>query len=41
MDGKEVDFNDKDQVDEYSNRVDKIQQDMLGYNVVNVHREDK
>lgn len=41
MDGKEVDFNDKAQVDEYSNRVDKIQQDMLGYNVVNVHREDK
>ena len=41
MDGKELDFNDKSQVDEYSNRVDKIQQDMLGYNVVNVHREDK
>lgn len=41
MDGKEVDFNDKAQVDEYSNRVDKIQQNMLGYNVVNVHREDK
>lgn len=41
MDGKEVDFNDKAQVDEYSNRVDKIQQDMLGYNVVSVHREDK
>lgn len=41
MDGKEVDFNDKDQFDEYSNRVDKIQQDMLGYNVVSVHREDK
>ena len=41
MDGKELDFNNKAQVDEYSNRVDKIQQDMLGYNVVNVHREDK
>lgn len=41
MDGKELDCNDKAQVDEYSNRVDKIQQDMLGYNVVNVHREDK
>ena len=41
MDGKEVDFNDKAQVDEYSNRVDKIQQDMFGYNVVSVHREDK
>lgn len=41
MDGKEVDFNDKAQADEYSNRVDKIQQDTLGYNVVNVHREDK
>lgn len=41
MDGKEVDFDDKAQVDEYSNRVDKIQQDMLGYNVVSVHREDK
>lgn len=41
MDGKEVDFNDKAQVDEYSNRVDKIQQNMLGYNVVSVHREDK
>lgn len=41
MDGKEVDFNDKSQADEYSNRVNKIQQDMLGYNVVNVHREDK
>lgn len=41
MDGKEVDFNDKAQADEYSNRVDKIQQDMLGYNVVSVHREDK
>ena len=41
MDGKEVDFNDKTQVDEYSNRVNKIQQDMLGYNVVSVHREDK
>lgn len=41
MDGKELDFNDKAKVDEYSNRVDKIQQDMLGYNVVNVHREDK
>lgn len=41
MDGKEVDFNDKSQVDEYSNRVNKIQQDMLGYNVVSVHREDK
>ena len=41
MDGKEVDFNDKAQVDEYSNRVNKIQQDMLGYNVVSVHREDK
>lgn len=41
MDGKELDFNDKAQVDEYSNRVDKIQQDMLGYNVVSVHREDK
>lgn len=41
MDGKEVDFNDEAQVDEYSNRVDKIQQDMFGYNVVSVHREDK
>lgn len=41
MDGKELDCNDKAQVDEYSNRVDKIQQDMLGYNVVSVHREDK
>lgn len=41
MDGKEVDFNDKAQVDEYSNRVNKIQQNMLGYNVVSVHREDK
>lgn len=41
MDGKEVDFNNKAQVDEYNNRVDKIQQDMLGHNVVNVHREDK
>ena len=41
MDGKEVDFNNKSQVDEYSNRVNKIQQDMLGYNVVSVHREDK
>ena len=41
MDGKEVDFNDKAQVDEYSNRVNKVQQDMLGYNVVSVHREDK
>ena len=41
MDGKEVDFNDKAQIDEYSNRVNKIQQDMLGYNVVSVHREDK
>ena len=41
MDGKKVDFNDKAQVDEYSNRVEKIQQGMLGYNVVNVHREDK
>lgn len=41
MDGKEVDFDDKAQADEYSNRVYKIQQDTLGYNVVNVHREDK
>ena len=41
MDGKDVDFNDKVQVDEYSNRVNKIQQDMFGYNVVSVHREDK
>lgn len=41
MDGEEVDFNNKAQADEYSNRVDKIQQNMLGYNVVSVHREDK
>lgn len=41
MDGKELDLNDKAQVDEYSNRVNKIQQDMLGCNVVSVHREDK
>ena len=41
MDGKEVDFNDKAQVDEYSNREDKIQQDMMGYNVVSVNGEDK
>lgn len=41
MDCKEVDFNDKAQADEYSNRVNKIQQDMLGHNVVNVHREDE
>lgn len=41
MDGEEVDFNNKAQADEYSNRVDKIQQNMLGYNVVSVYREDK
>ena len=41
MDGEEVDFNDKTQADEYSNRMDKIQQDTLGYKVVSVHREDK
>ena len=41
IDGKELDCNDKAQVDEYSNRVNKIQQDMFGYNVVNVDREDK
>lgn len=41
MDGKEVDFDNKAQADEYCNRVNKIQQDMLGYNVVSVNREDK
>ncbi len=41
MDGEEVNFNDKAKADEYSNRVNKIQQDMLGHNVVNVHREDE
>lgn len=40
MDGEEVDFDNKAQADEYSNRVNKIQQDMLGYNVVSVHREE-
>lgn len=41
MDGEEVDFNNKAQADEYSNRVNKIQQDMFGRNLVYVHREDK
>lgn len=41
MDGEEVDFDNKAQADEYSNRVAKIQQDMLGYNIVSVPREDK
>lgn len=41
MDGEEVDFDNKAQADEYSNRVNKIQQNMFGHNLVYVHREDK
>lgn len=41
MDGEEVDFNNEAQADEYSNRVNKIQKNMFGHNLVDVHREDK
>ena len=41
MDGKKVDLNNKAQTDEYISRMDKIQQNMFGHNLVYFTTEDK